>query len=47
MIANETTLYQRRNGKKLKTIIHRTDFYNDQSPYRIVSYKKVEMTNVK
>ena len=33
--------------QKLTTIGHRTAFNNEQSPYRIVSYKKLRNDNVK
>ena len=40
MIANETTLHKRPKW-------HRTAFNNEQSPYRIVSYKRPRNDNVK
>ena len=48
MIANETTVHQRPKMTHTLTIIgHRTAFNNEQSPYRIVSYKKPRYDNVK
>ena len=41
MIANETTVHQEtKMTQTLTTIGHRTAFNNEQSPYRIVSYKR-------
>ena len=40
MIANETTVHKRPKIQTLTTIDHRTAFNNEQSPYRIVSYKR-------
>ena len=37
---HETTLHERPNHTKLTTIVHRTAFNNEQSPYRIVSYQR-------
>ena len=40
MIANETTLRTRPNDPELTTTGPRTAFSNEQSPIRIVSYKR-------
>ena len=48
MIANETTIHKRpKMTQTLTTIGHRTAFNNEQSPYRIVSYKRPRYDNVK
>ena len=47
MIANETTVQETKMKKTLTTIGHRTAFNNEQSPYRIVSYKRPRYDNVK
>ena len=47
MIANETTVHKRKNDTDITTIGHRTAFNNEQSPYRIVSYKRPRYDNVK
>ena len=48
VIANETTLHKRpKITKKLTVIGHRTSFSNEQSPYRIVIYKRPQNDNVK
>ena len=41
MIANETTIHKRPKSHRhlITTIGHRSAFNNEQSPYRIVSYK--------
>ena len=44
MITNKTTLHKRQMNQKLTTIGHRMAFNNEQSPYRIVTYKRPEMT---
>ena len=41
MIANETTPQETKMTKQLTTIGHRTAFNNEQSPYCIVSYKRL------
>ena len=42
MIANETTHpHETKMTQKLTTIGHRRAFNNEQSPYRIVSYKNI------
>ena len=46
MIANETTLLKRLNDTGLTTG-HRTAFNNEQSPYRVVSYNRPRLDNVK
>ena len=43
MIANETP-QETKITQKLTTIGHRTAFNNKQSPYRIVRYKRHEIT---
>ena len=41
MTANEAVLHERvKKAQKLAAIGHRTAFNNEQSPYRIVSYKR-------
>ena len=40
MIANETTLHRDQMTQKLTTIGHHMAFKYEQSPYRIVSYKR-------
>ena len=40
MIANETTVQEIKMTQTLTTIGHSTSFNNEQSPYRIVSYKR-------
>ena len=47
MIANVTTLHKRPNDTEIKTQGHLTAFNNDQSPYRIVSFKRPRNDNVK
>ena len=47
LIANEITPQGTKITQKLTTIGHRTAFNNEQSPNRIVSYKRPRNDNVK
>ena len=47
MLRQLSTSDQNDTRQKLTTIGHRTAFNNEQSPYRIVSYKRPRNNNVK
>ena len=47
MIANDATPQETKMTPKLTSIGHPTAFNNEQSPYRILSYKRPRNDNVK